>query len=89
MYIDGKLNHVVSRNSFSLVFGVGHSGIGQIKGMIQLFTRHWGVGRIDYYGLFSYFLQDAGSSIFVAFFFDVFEVFSLFFLVADAFFMRV
>ena len=63
--IDRELNHVVSRNTFSLVFGMRQTGIRQIERVIQFALRHGRVGRIDYYRPVACILKDARCLVFV------------------------
>ena len=44
------LDHVVSRNALPLVFGVGESGVWQVKGGVQLLGSHRRIGWI-YHGV--------------------------------------
>ena len=87
--IDGEFNHIISRDAFPFVFGMGQPGVWQVERHIQFALCHGRVGRIDHYGLVSHILQDAGSFVFIAFLFDEAEVFGLFLLIFQTLFMRV
>ena len=47
MDVHGELDHLVSRNALTLVFGMGIACIGQVERCIELFGSHGRVGRID------------------------------------------
>ena len=87
MQVDGELYHVVCRNTFSLVFGMGQARVWQVERTVEFSFRQRGIGRIDYYRQLAALLQDAGCCIFVAFLLDMTEVGSFFLFIFQTFFM--
>ena len=86
--INWEFNHIKRRDTFSLILGMRHTRIRQIKRTIQLSLCHWRIRRIDYYRFVTYILQDAGGFVFIAFLFNEAEVFGLFLFIFQACFMR-
>ena len=77
MDVDRKLNHLVSRDAFVLVFGVGQAGVWEVERCVELFCCHGGIGRIDHHHLLPDGLQQSMGVDSVALFFDVPEVLCL------------
>lgn len=77
MQVYRKLDHLVRRDAFSLVFGMGQTGVGQIERMVDFILRHRRIGRIDHYIPPAGGLDDALRVVFVAFFLDMPEIFGL------------
>ena len=47
METDGEFDHLVSRDTFAFVFGVGQTGVGKVEGSIKFVLCEGLVGRID------------------------------------------
>ena len=87
--VDRELDHFISRNPLIFVFRMRKTGVRQVERHVQLSLRHGRIRRIGNHCLLSYLLKDAGSRIAVGFFLNMSEVLCLFFLVLQAFFMRI
>ena len=87
--VDRELDHFISRNSLVFVFRMRKTGVRQVERHVQLSLRHGRIRRVGNHRLLSYLLKDAGSRIAVGFFLNMSEVLCLFFLVLQAFFMRI
>src|SRR3712207_3906862 len=89
MDVDGELDHVVCRNPFAFVFGMGQTRIRQVERTVELFLAHGRVGRIHHDDAVAHRLRDARRAVFVRLLFDVPEVGRLFLLVRQTFFVRI
>ena len=89
MEADGKLNHLVGRDAFAFVFGMGQTSVGEVERTVKFILGERLIGWVDD-GITSIdFLDDALSGIFVGFFLDVSEVLGLCPFVAEALFVTV
>ena len=77
MQVHRKLDHLVRRDAFSLVFGMGQPGVEQVERMVDFILRHRRIGRIDHYIPPAGGLDDTLRVVFVAFFLDMPEIFGL------------
>ena len=87
MDVDREFYHVVGRYPFPFVFGVRHACVWQVEAPVEFFLRHGRIWRIDHYYVAVCALQYARGVHLVGFFFYMSEVYGLFFLVFQAFFM--
>lgn len=86
--IDRKFYHVERRNSFPLIFRMRQTRIRQVERHIEFPLRHGRVRRIDHNHFIACLLINAGSFVFVRFFFYVSEVLSLLLFILQTFFVR-
>ena len=82
---DGMAYHVVGRNGFALVAGVGQACERKVVDSIQFGSREGRVGGIDNHFLVPDGLHEAGSFEGIRLFFDAAEVGSVFLFVGEAF----
>ena len=77
MEIDAELYHLIGRDALALVFGMGQTRIGKVKGVVELFLCEGRIGGIHHSPSLAVFLQQAVGMDAVALFLNVAEVLSM------------
>ena len=89
MQTDGELDHLISRNPFSFVFGMRQSCVRKVEGVVQLVLCERLIGGIDHSKASIHFLKDALGGILVRLFLDMSENLSLCLFVLETLFVTV
>src|SRR5574344_593295 len=89
VHAHGELDHVVGRDAFATILGMGQTGVGQVEGGVKLVLGEGLVGWIDHCIFAVHLLKNALRLILVALFLYMPEVLCLCLLVLQALLMAV